>query len=253
MFNTALASPFYGRAPLMQALRTLLPVLRQLSLSGYIFAMQMPLPVVRYFLTGGNCSLMTAVHKGSHGRGPFTLIDAAESMASSMGPSIAESKTETASGDAYPTTIKYDIEFANVLHPAAYYRDGAASGRWQKSIETVASLHGVSGNNELRRTSSGAGLFDEAAPGVLNASATIFWGKKDIALEPSICLDGMGDYLVKDSQVVLLPESGHFTPIEPESREALLSTVQWAIHGEKEDVATAVQRTYPSAKVIARR
>jgi pimeloyl-ACP methyl ester carboxylesterase len=87
----------------------------------------------------------------------------------------------------------------------------------------------------------------------MKASSTVLWGKLDIALEPTICLDGMADYLVGDSQIVLLPRSGHFTPIEVESRAALKSAVEWAVQGEKEDIGVAVQRTYEDARVIVRR
>lgn len=253
MRKDAQNAPRSSRPPLLQAIRTLKPLFRQLILSGYIFAMQLPVPLVEYLLIGGNHSLMKGVHKGSYGKAEFKPRDAAESMASSMGPSLAESKTQTSNGETYPSTIKYSHEFANVMNMAGYYRDGAATRHWHKSLETVTGLHGLAGDNDLRRTSSGAGLFDEGAPGVLKASSTVFWGMKDIALDPTICLDGMADYLVGGSQVVLLPRSGHFTPIEVESRAALEAAVQWAVQGEKEDVGVAVQRTYDDAKVIVRR
>jgi pimeloyl-ACP methyl ester carboxylesterase len=253
MHKDARNVPTSSRPPLLQAVRTLKPLFRQLCLSGYIFAMQLPAPLVHFFLVGGNNSLMKAVHKGSHGKAKLTPGDAAESMASSMGPSLAESKTQTPNGDSYPRTIKYSREFANVMNMAGYYRDGAGLSRWNKSLETVTALHRLAAGNELRRTSSGTGLFDEAAPGVMKASSTVLWGKLDIALEPTICLDGMADYLVGDSQIVLLPRSGHFTPIEVESRAALKSAVEWAVQGEKEDIGVAVQRTYEDARVIVRR
>lgn len=253
ILHTAFSSPLSSRTPLLQAVRTLGPVLRQLGLSGYIFAMQLPVPFVEYFLTGGNFSLMRGAHKRAHGKHKYTTRDAAESMASSMGPSLKESHTQTANRDSYPTTIKFEREFGNVMNMAGYYRDGAAEAQWHKSIETVTSLHNLAGGHELQRTSSGVGLFDEGAPGVLKASSTVVWGEKDIALDPAICLDGIADFLVADSQVVLLPHSGHFTPIEEESRVALEKTVEWAIQGEKVDVETAVQAAYPSARVIARR
>lgn len=253
MFHTALCSPLSSRTPLLQAIRTLGPLLRQLGLSGYIFAMQLPVPFVEYFLTGGNFSLMRGVHKRAHGKHKYTPRDAAESMASSMGPSLEESHSQTPNGDSYPTTIKYERDFANVMNMAGYYRDGAADARWHKSIETVTSLHTLAGGHELRRTSSGVGLFDEGAAGVLRASSTVIWGEKDIALDPAICLDGIADFLVAGSQVVLLPHSGHFTPIEEQSRVALERTVEWAIQGETVDVEAAVQASYPSARVIARR
>lgn len=253
MLKAALAAPLSSRTPLLQAFRTLSPLLNQLMLSGYVFAMQLPPTLVIYFLTGGNYYLMTGIHKGSHGRGEFTPSDEGTSMASSMGPSLAESKTQTASGESYPATIKYTHDFANIMNMAGYYRDGASVAKWRKSIETVANLHSVAGGSKIRRSNSGAGLLDEGTPGALQASSTVFWGKEDIALNPQICLDGMADYLVADSQVVMLTESGHFTPIEQESRVALIKAVEWAIHGEKGDIGAAIQECYPSAKVVARR
>ncbi|KAJ5586986.1 uncharacterized protein N7459_002751 [Penicillium hispanicum] len=253
MFNTALGSPLHARAPLLQSLRTLSPLFRQLVSSGYVFAIQMPTLVARYYLTGGNHSLMKAIHKIAHGRSEYTTVDAAESMASSMGPSLAESKTKTANGETYPTTIKYDSEFANIMGPASYYRQGGGVGRWHKSLETITALHGLAGGNELRRTSSGQGLFDEGAPGVLRASSTVLWGEKDSALNLNVCLDGIADYLVHGSQVVMLPETGHWTPVEVESRAAITKAVQWSIEGEQGDVGAAIQAVYPSAKVTAHR
>jgi hypothetical protein len=93
MQKDARNAPTSSRPPLLQAVRTLKPLFRQLFLSGYVFAMQLPAPLVHFFLIGGNNSLMKAVHEGSHGKAKFTPGDAAESMASSMGPSLAESKT----------------------------------------------------------------------------------------------------------------------------------------------------------------
>ncbi|KAJ5894153.1 hypothetical protein N7495_005844 [Penicillium taxi] len=252
MFKTAMRSPLNARAPLLQAIRTLRPVFRQIGLSGYIFVMQLPVPLVRFFLTGGNGSFMRSIHKNSHGRAEFTPQDAADSMASTMGPSLSESKTQTAEKETYPTTISYDGEFANIMEPANYYRHHGASARWRKSLETIANLHVISASSG-RRTSNGGGLIDEGVPGGLKASATILWGEKDLALYPQICLDGFADFMVQGSQIIMLPDSGHFTPIEIESRVALEKAVQWAIEGEKGDVAAAVQVAYPTAKVTVRR
>ena len=59
----------------------------------------------------------------------------------------------------------------------------------------------------------------------MHAPATIIWGEKDLACSKAICLDGIGDYLAKDSEVTLLPRSGHWTPIEVESRAALARVI----------------------------
>ncbi|KAJ5748368.1 uncharacterized protein N7511_010064 [Penicillium nucicola] len=250
MLGNAWRSPRDARVPLMQALRNIAPIGRQIFLSGYIFAMQLPVPFAHQFLTGGNYSLLKGVHVRASG-GSITPYDAAEGMASSMGPSVAEFKSKTAVGDGYPATLETEREFAHTMHMAGYYRDGASIARWTKSIETIASLHSISSGSELRRPSSGAGLFDDS-PG-LKASSTIIWGEQDIALDKRICLDGMADFLVNNSQIVLLPRSGHWTPIETESSAALIAAVEWAVQGEHGDIETPLAKTYPGAKITARR
>jgi pimeloyl-ACP methyl ester carboxylesterase len=247
MLSNAWRNPLQARVPLTQALRTISPIVRQIFLSGYIFAMQLPIPLVQHFLTAGNFSLLKSVHKKSHGQTDMSPQDIAESMASSLGPSVAESKTKTPNGDSYPVTLQNERAFAHVVHMANYYRHGASMARWTKSIETIASLHSITPG--AGRASSGAGLFNEGPPGSLKASTTIFWGKEDIALDPRICLDGMSGYLVQGSQVVLLPRTGHWTPMETESRAALIKAVEWTVQGEKGDIGTALEPSYPGVQV----
>lgn len=248
--ENAWRSPLHARVPLLQALRTISPLIRQIFLSGYVFAMQLPRPLVHYFLIGGNFSLLTSCHRTSYNKDEYTPRDVAESMASTMGPSTAEFDTKTANGDAYPVSLSKPA-LAYVLHMAAYYCDRAAMAPWVKSIETVTSLYSIGSGRQ--RTSSGAGLFDEGPPGAFKASTTIFWGKEDIALDPRICLDGIGDYLVHGSQVVLLPRTGHWTPVERESGVALIKAVEWAAQGANEDIGAVMQKCYPDAQVILSR
>ncbi|KAJ6144435.1 hypothetical protein N7470_008330 [Penicillium chermesinum] len=228
-FQEARAAPLRAYSPLREAWQALRPVLRQGVLSGYIFAMQLPVPWVKYFLTGGNASLMRDVHTGSYGKAKFTMRDIAESMASTLGPSLSESKTETPNGETYPTSINFNGE-----------ERPNPDGTSPPEIEAWLSEHGATG-------------LDEGLPGSFKAPATVFWGEKDIALEKAICLDGIIDFTSANSQVVLLPESGHFTPVELESRAAFLRTVQWFIDGEQGDVGTAIQEVYPSARVLAQK
>lgn len=253
MFKTSLNAPIRSRSTLIKAIVTLKPVLRQLVLSGYVFVLQLPIWFVRYLGSGGNYSFLKGVHKRANGNGEYSVRDAAESMASTLGPSAEECKTKTTSGEGYPTSVTKDRVLGNFEHMASYYRHGTAIGRWQKSIETIAALHSINRGSELRRMSSGAGLFDDGPQGVLKANATILWGQKDLALEPHLCLDGISDYLVYNSQVIMLPRSGHFTPIERESRAALEKAVEWAIKGEKEDIGAVIRACYPEAAVTVRK
>jgi hypothetical protein len=246
MLGNAWRSPLHTRVPLMQALRNLIPLARQLVLSGYIFAMQLPTPIVCYFLSGGHQSFLKKCHLASFNKDEYTPLDIANTMASTMGPSAAESDTKTPSGDTYPASLG-ERAFAHVMHMAGYYRDRAATARWVKSAETVASLHSIASGKRL--ASTGGGLFDEGPPGTLKASTTIFWGKDDIALDQRICLDGMGDYLVHGSHIILLPRTGHWTPIERESGAALIKAVEWAAQGENGDIGTVITESYPGVQV----
>lgn len=253
MFKTSLHAPLASRSTMYKAVKTLKPVFVQVARSGYIAAFQLPMSLVRFLGTGGNYSFLRASHRVSYGDVELSVLDAAECMASSMGPSAEESKTKTADGEEYPASVKDQRVFGNFDQMVSYYRHGVAISRWRKSVETIASLHSIARGSELRRTSSGAGLFDDGPQGVLKANATVIWGKEDIALEPQLCLDGMADYLVQNSQVVLLPRSGHFTPMERESRVALEKTVEWTVKGEREDIGAVVQACYPKAAVTVRK
>ncbi|PWY63720.1 alpha/beta fold family hydrolase [Aspergillus sclerotioniger CBS 115572] len=221
MVKTASRDPIRSRSMFSKAFSTLGPVFRQVWRSKYIFAFQLPMFLVRYLGRGGYYSFLKIIHRSSYGRREFTSQDAAECLASTMGPSTTESSTQTADGEEYPASLKNERAPSSFQHMACYYRDGTSIARWNKSVETITDLHSISGGN-------GAGLFDDGPKGALKASATILWGKADIALEPQICLDGISDYLVADSQLVELPLSGHFTPLERESQVALEKAVEWS-------------------------
>lgn len=253
MFKIFLRAPLQSPSMLSKAFNTLKPVLRQLVLSGYIFVMQLPLPLVRYLGSGGNYSFLKGAHKIAHGEGgDYTVLDAAESMASTLGPSAEECKTENSDHERYPESVIKQRSSGNFVNMASYYRHGTAVTPWSKSVETIATLHSLGRGSELRRSSSRAGVFDDGPKGSLKANATIIWASKDTALERQLCLDGIGDYLVHNSQVITLPRSGHCTPIEQESRVALQKVIEWAVGGEKEDIGSVIEASYAGAAVTLR-
>ncbi|KAI1979554.1 hypothetical protein LOZ55_001916 [Ophidiomyces ophidiicola] len=249
MFKTFIREPWRSRFLLLKSIRTWMPVLRQLWLSGYIFAFQLPMPFVRYMGTGGNYSFLKAVHKISVGTADqFTIRDAQESMASTLGPGKKEYETQTENNETYPSSVLQREKYGNFGDLASYYRDGAAAGIWHKSLETISSLFNI-GTEEPRRTSSGTGVFD-LDRGSLRANATILWGKSDVAIDTHLALEGIADYLVHGSQLIVLPRSGHFPQVEVESRAALEKVLEWAVRGEKGDIASMVRSEYPDAKLV---
>lgn len=250
MFKTFLRNPFQSHSLLLQAIAGLKPLFRQLILSDYIFVFQIPMPMVRYVGKGGNYSFLKKLHVLAAGKViEFTVRDAEESMASTLGPGGAEFKTTTADGDKYPASVWRRIERGNFGDMASYYRHGAAVGTWHKSLEVISALYGL---GEPRRTSTGM-VMQEGPIGALHANATILWGEQDIALDPHVGLEGIADYLVHGSQVVMLPRTAHFPPVEIEGRVAIEKAVEWAVGGEKGDVGAVVAEVYPGAVVTVRK
>lgn len=235
---------------LTKAWTTVKPALRQAFLSGYIFAFRMPLPMVSYLGTGGNRAWLRGVHANAHGKAEtYTSEDAAEAMASTLGPSVDEYKTETSDHLTYSESVRKDGGMGNWMHSTSYYRDDTATAPWSKSLDTIASLHAINRGNDIRRTGSRAGLFDEGPKGSLKAESTFVWGEQDVALDRRICLEGIDEYLTHQSHVVTVPQAGHFTPVETEGRRVLEKVIIWASQGEKEDLGTALKAYSSSAKV----
>ncbi|KAL3478726.1 hypothetical protein BJX99DRAFT_245299 [Aspergillus californicus] len=250
MFQAFLRSPISSRALLFNAARTLRPVFLQMCKSNYVFAFQLPASLVEYLGGGGNRFLLKACHSMSYGRQEFTSIDAAECMASSIGPSIHEGNTQTTDGERYAESAVRRRAYSNFFDMCSYYRDGAAFSRWDKSIETIASLHSIAQGTGLGSSGIGAGISQDGPEGALKASATILWGKKDHALTPQLCLDGISDYMPQNSQVIELPNSAHFTPLERESRNALSKAIGWAVNGEQDDIEAEIKACYPTATTV---
>ncbi|KAL3461528.1 hypothetical protein BJX64DRAFT_277835 [Aspergillus heterothallicus] len=250
MLHSFLRSPIRSRSLLANAAKTLYPILRQMNASGYIFIFQLPQLFVEYLGHGGNASFLKLIHVMSWGKEEFSPYDAAECMASSIGPSTHEGDTRTTEGEGYAESTVKRGGLVNFFHMCRYYRDGTSRSRWNKSIETIASLHSIAQETGIRHTSSGAGVFNDGPEGALKARATIVWGRKDSALIPELCLDGISDYLGHDSQVIDLPRSAHFTPLEPESRAALSAVIEWAVNGEKEDLGAVIGSCYPEATTV---
>ncbi|KAL4974448.1 hypothetical protein BDW66DRAFT_167897 [Aspergillus desertorum] len=250
MLKSILRSPIQKRSLLFNTAKSLKPVFFQLWLSGYIFAFQLPPLLLDYIGSGANQATLKYIHKMSYGKQSYTLTDAAECMASTLGPSIHEGRTQTADGEGYADSAVTRPAISNFAEMCSYYRDGTATASWGKSIETITSLHSISRENGSRHTDRDAGGLYDRPSGALKASTTVVWGLKDHALTRELCLDGISDYLPQDSQVIELPVSGHWTPLEREGRIALGKVVEWAVKGEREGIGAVIEACYPKATTV---
>lgn len=209
------------------------PLIRQAMLFGYIFAFNLPRPMVKYLGKAGNYFNPRFVVKLAHGKG----CDVQEGLAASFGPGIIEVDTKTTDGQSYGATVHQRAASAGepYCRQTAYYANGLAFQKWEKSLELIADLYNLESESSAsanispirRRSSSSASsaLFTETYAGALRAPSTILWGEKDVIVGKEICLDGVGDYLSRGSEVILLPRTAHWVPLEQEGRYALIKII----------------------------
>ncbi|OCL12390.1 abhydrolase domain-containing protein 9 [Glonium stellatum] len=247
MLHTWTQRPFSVRL-LKSALKTISPVLKQASKSGYVFAFNLPSPLANFCGRMGNMWLLRLMHRIATGATepsgkPLLLgfTEAAEAMTASLGPGPAQFGASDAK-EGYPDSVKRRAPTGGWLEKIRIYREGLVLGQWEKSIETIVRLSEIDRGSPHRRSSSGAGLFENGPAGSLKARATVVYGKKDPAFESKLTLEDISDYLTKGSQVVVLNEAGHWVPIEKDSAEVLEEVVGWALEGEEGSLKTRLER-----------
>jgi len=173
------------------------------------------------------------LHKLTRKPAELTPVEAAECMAASLGPGSAQFNSVTKDRLTYPESVKQRLQDGGWSEKIRVYREGLWRDRWEKSLEMIVRLSELDQTQGLsRRSSSGAGLFEDGPPGFLRAPVTVVYGKKDPAFEPRLALEGMSDYLTKNSQVVVLEEGGHWLPVERIGADMLKRIVKWALEGE---------------------
>jgi len=264
IFKQFQAAPSQNFGCLVKSLNVMKPLIYQTFLFGYIFAFHLPSFLVKYLGTGGNMAFLRGASRSAHGKYEDEW-NAQDSLAATLGPGIMEVETRTTSGETYSASVRLRAESHGEAfwHQTAYYRNGLATKHWVKSLETVADLYNLesstsAGNSPLHRRSSSSAssaMFTDSYEGCLKAPATILWGEKDITLSKAICLDGIGDYLAKGSEVVLLPTTGHWTPVEKESRAAVVKVVSLCAEDGKLPayVTKHVEEVYTGASTMVKK
>ncbi len=271
IFKQFRQAPWKNFGCLSKSLRTLGPLLFQVLLFGYQFTFHLPYFLVTWLGTGGNCAYVRGAHAIAHGehKAEYKMM---ESLAVTFGPSEVETDPTISYGmngtgrEGYGESVVRRAKSQKEAwwQMTRYYTDGVAYRPWSKDLQTIADLYAleneVSGSSSpmRRRSSSSASsaLFSDHYKGALRAPATILWGERDQACSKVICLDGIGDYLAKDSEVTLLPRSGHWTPIEQQSREALAKVIgMYAKNGDQRVPSTSkyVSDVYEGATMMVRK
>jgi hypothetical protein len=260
---------------LSKAFNALKPLMIQTMLMGYIFAFHLPAALVKYLGVAGNYSFVRGANWSGYGKGSKEY-HVQECMASSFGPGAEECKTSTSAmngtdgingeknGETYGPSVVERAESPEEAfwNMTGYYRDGAGWRPWTKSLETITDLYALetsaseSSSPGRRRSSVSNSLFIDQYKGSLHAPTYVLWGEKDQACSRPICLDGIGDYLAKDSEVTLLPRSGHWTPVQKDARPALATVISLFAGRDAKPVARMtpeVQKVYEGAVLMVKK
>lgn len=236
MLHTWIRQPFNPR-PLKNALATAKPVLSQIKRSFYIFTLNLPLGLDNLFATFGNYWFLRLLHRVQAGvlgpgRDPKKVFEAKESadfLAISSGPGKGQFGVSEDKG-GYGESVLARSKNYGMSEKIRYYQDGLLSKPWEKSLETVVALSEISSTPAV--STLGAGLFEEGPPGSLKAPAVIIHGKYDVAIGRRIALDGISDYLMKDSQVLILQKGGHWLPTETTGVRVITRIVESALQNQ---------------------
>ena len=244
------------------AFDTLFPLLRQLFLSHYVSIFHLPHPFPTIYGRLGSYWFLRKAHshalsgKNNQSSGP----ESPPALASSLGPDITNCGTTTADRSSYGSCVRARAQRIDGDFPQKIriYREGLLTRPWSMSSQSLASFQMLSDSlscslSERRESTSFSddGHFDNGPVGALKAPCTILWGAKDAALDRMVCLEGMGAYLVgKRSQVILLPEGGHWAITEKDGIRIARECLLWSLQGESDSLEDRVQAMKRNVKFL---
>lgn len=205
------------------------PLLRQLILSGYIFVFNLPLTFPLLLASFGDHWLLRVVHEHAVGRKLHqNSNEAAEALASSLGPAIEQCRDSD-----YSDSVYMRAQRECVMEQIRYYREGLAFGRWRKSSITEENCQRPSKGPYYHDIQSECSPIHKRPIGALLAKTIVIWGAKDAALDARFAIAGIEDYLCQDSQVLVVPQSGHWLPLHYVGMNVLETSICWAISAER--------------------
>ncbi|KAF2432093.1 alpha/beta-hydrolase [Tothia fuscella] len=240
MLHTFTQSPRQIRL-LARAFSNIRPLLRQIRKSGYVFVFNLPKPMANIVGSLGNFWLfryMNAISTHPNPNTPIAGLKGAELLASSIGPSEKECTTSpngspelTYGPSVLQRAISRNGGFTEKIN---LYRQGLLFNPWEKSLQTLWDLNQIEQSTGRRQSSGGLDLFDVGPAGSLRAPMTVIWGKRDVAIENAIAIEGIGDFMgVRPSQLLVVEGCGHWVPIQEQGVGVFEEVIGWAVEGEK--------------------
>lgn len=233
------------------------PLFRQIVKSGYIFIFNLPRPMANSIAAVGDhwfIRYLNAVTTHPDPPKPLEGSHGANLLASSLGPSMEECVTSGKGDLTYPDSVRQRAQNGAWFEKIRVYRDGLAFLPWEKSLETLWDLTQIQQVKGRRRSSSGVGLFDTGPEGSLKAPTTVIWGKRDVAIENSIAIEGIRDFFgCKSSHLIMIQKCGHWTPVEKQGAPVFEEVIAWAAGGEVGSLKERLGDDYPLASITTER
>lgn len=233
----------YNYAMLSKALSPLKPVFGQLLRSAYIFTFNLPWILSQQTVLRCNLWLLRFVNSFAFGH--LTIQDSPAviaELAGFLGP-LNPSRESGISRNFGESTVKRSYSGKGHAEPLRYYRGGLSSKRWDQPIELALKLSALADYNKTERKKSMSLGATSQLRGALGAPATIIWGEKDPALDHRIMLEGIDEYLKRDSQVIRLPKTGHWVPKQGEGPAVVAAVVEWALGDEEKNTLVEELKT----------
>jgi hypothetical protein len=226
---------------LKNAFNVLGPLLSQFRRSFYVFCFHLPRPFSAFFSTFGNYWFLRIMHNLGKGRpekgqsiiGRLNPKEAGESMAISTGPGMQQLQDASSKDGSlrYGESVRKRVHDRGMSEKIRIYREQFIFGKWEKSLETTAALFDISTAATPRSSSSSGPVLGAVTDGHLHAPTTLMLGQHDPAFDQRLALNGVKDFLVPGSQVVLV-KGGHWLPLEETGRRIIEKTVLWALDGK---------------------
>lgn len=127
-------------------------MLNQLKLSGYVFVFNLPSPVASSFGSLGDYWFLRVCHAIAAGKKhPLESTQAAEALASSLGPSIEQAFGLEKMG--YPDSVRRRAPNGGWAEKIRLYREGLATKPWEKGLDTLWALSQLEQERGRRRSS----------------------------------------------------------------------------------------------------
>ncbi|KAJ9629831.1 hypothetical protein H2203_002212 [Taxawa tesnikishii (nom. ined.)] len=222
---------------LRQARSVASPVTSQLLKSNYIFIFNLPSSIVALISGKLVAWLVGECHQIAYrSKGPLPASLAADATASSNGPSPAECTNGAYSASVASRATRSGDWMQKIL----YYRQGLATRPWENKSVHLPSLSTPTRSSGVESNDDSTALLSSSHPqyrlsSQLRVPMTVVYGLKDIALDPRICLDGIGGFIASDvrerSNIIRLPKCGHWAMLEQDGR-SVIDAVLWWCHLE---------------------